>query len=205
MDDTPPEKQYASQGMSDADNALEATFWDVAPGVRAELKSLLADCYTDMRLLARRIMRGNALAASFQPTELANEVALRLICAKLLRISDKAHFLALAARTMRQVLIDEARKLVAAKRQVPLFLTAWPDSPNDAPADIEALDGALQALAALSAERAEIVELRFMLGMTVEEAAAASGLSARTVKRHWQAARAWLIDYMQAGIDGGRG
>jgi RNA polymerase sigma factor (TIGR02999 family) len=154
-----------------------------------------------MRLLARRIMRGNALAAAFQPTELANEAAVKLICARLQGIYGKAHFLALAARTMRQVLIDEARKISAAKRQAPLFLTAWPGAPAGEQIDIELLDDALKALAALSPPRAEIVELRFTLGMTVEEAATAAGISPRAVKRHWQAARAWLIDHMQGGAD----
>ena len=188
--------------MDHADTQTDTTLLAVPPGARAELKALLAESYGDMRLLARKIIRCNALAASFQPTELANEVAIKLICAKLQGISGKAHFLSLAARTMRQVLIDEARRVNAAKRQAPLFLTSWPDGGAGEQVDIELLNDALLALASLSAARAEIVELRFMLGMTVEETAVAAGISERAVKRHWQASRAWLIDHVQAGADG---
>ena len=97
---------------------------------------------------------------------------------------------------MRQVLVDEARKVASVKRNAPLFMTQWPGEQSGSQIDIADLDEALAALTELSPERAEIVELRFMLGMTVEEAATATGQAERTVKRHWHAARAWLLDYL---------
>lgn len=157
---------------------------------------VLARCYGEMRMMARRILGGNALGRVLQPTELANEAAIRLIRSNLANAKDEGHLLAIAARTMRQILVDEARKSVSAKRNTPLLMTAWPGASGEALVDMADLDGALAALAAISPERAQIVELRFMLGMTVEETAAATGIPDRTVKRHWQAARAWLLAWL---------
>jgi RNA polymerase sigma factor (sigma-70 family) len=85
---------------------------------------------------------------------------------------------------------------MAAKRHTPTLMTLWPGNEANAAIDLRDLDTALAALAALSPARAQIVELRFMLGMTVEETAAATGIPERTVKRHWQAARAWLLAHL---------
>lgn len=163
------------------------------PGLPADA---LADCYGEMRRMARRIMAGNALGRVLQPTELANEAAVRLLRANLENVHDQGHLLAVAARTMRQLLVDEARKGMAAKRHTPTLMTLWPGNEANAAIDLRDLDIALAALAALSPARAQIVELRFMLGMTVEETAAATGIPERTVKRHWQAARAWLLAHL---------
>ena len=156
---------------------------------------MLSACYGEMRRMARRIMAGNALGRIFQPTELANEAAIRLIRANLrdVKVKDQGHLLAVSARMMRQLIIDEARKAMSAKRHVPPLMTAWPSDDEVGLVDLSDLDLALTALAILSPTRAEIVELRFMMGMTVEETAAAMGMSERTIKRQWQAARAWLL------------
>lgn len=106
--------------------------------------------------------------------------------------------LALAARVMRQALIDEVRRARAAKRQPPPMLTKWPGARAD-PVELDILDDALRALAEVSAEHAQIVELRFSLGLTVEESAAVTGINARTVKRRWQASRTWLQNYLENG------
>jgi RNA polymerase sigma factor (TIGR02999 family) len=158
--------------------------------------AILAQSYTEMRRMARRILAGKQLGPALQPTELANEAAIRLLRSNLANAKDESHFLAIAARTMRHILIDEARKAMSVKRAQPALLTAWPGAEGGALVDIADLDGALAALALLSPERAEIVELRFMLGMTVEETARATGIPERTVKRHWQAARAWLLAWL---------
>jgi RNA polymerase sigma factor (TIGR02999 family) len=157
---------------------------------------VLSRCYGEMRLMARRILAGNALGRVLQPTELANEAAVRLIRAHLSGAADSSHLLAVAARTMRRILIDEARKAASIKRSAPPLMTAWPGDQRGQAVGMAELDRALSALAALSPDRAEIVELRFMLGMTVEETAAATGVPERTVKRRWQSARAWLLDYL---------
>ena len=159
---------------------------------------MLAHCYAEMRTTARRLLAGNAMGRVLQPTELANEAAIRLIRASLSLSNDEGHMLATAARAMRQVIVDEVRKASAAKRCEPVLMTAWPAGEGAGLVDMADLDGALLVLAELSPARAKIVELRFMLGMTVAETAAATRIPERTVKRHWQAARAWLLDYLEA-------
>ncbi|WCM29917.1 ECF-type sigma factor [Sphingomonas sp. QA11] len=166
------------------------------PGTDALPEALITACYGDMRRIARRLVQRDAAARVIQPTELANEAAIRLLRSKLDGVADQGHMLALAARTMRQILIGEARKAMAGKRQAPLIITMLPDSRKLI--DLEALNEALAALAAHSPEHAEIVELRFMLGLSLAEAVAATGLSQRTVTRRWQSARLWLLDRIAA-------
>lgn len=155
---------------------------------------LLAECYEEMRRTARAIVAREG-DLFLQPTDLAHEAALRLMGLHRIEINGRGHMLALAARVMRQALIDEVRRVRAAKRRVPGILTSWPG--GKATVELDVLDDALRALAEVSSEHAEIVELRFSLGLTVEEAAAATGINARTVKRRWQAARAWLQHYLE--------
>ena len=164
-------------------------------------EDMLAACYDDIRKIARRVIGGDNMNRAIQATELANEAAIRLMGLDRMEIKDRAHMLALAARTMRRVLIDEARKGSAAKRLTPAFVTVWPDDPTSKLIDIDDLDRALIALDSYSPDHARVVELRFMLGLTVEEAAIASGIPTRTIKRRWQAARAWLLDYLNDDAD----
>lgn len=160
---------------------------------------LLAQCYEDMRRVARRILAGDGMAVAIQPTDLAHEAAVRLILSDVGVIAaDRGHMLALAARTMRRILIDEARKAGAAKRHAPTLMTHWPGSPSTL-IDLADLDEALGALQKFSEDHATIVEMRFTLGLTVEETARQTGIPERTVKRRWQVARAWLHDYLQTG------
>jgi RNA polymerase sigma factor (TIGR02999 family) len=161
---------------------------------------LLAECYADMRRIARGLMARDGMARLIQPTELVNEAAIRLLRSNLEGVSDQGHMLAFAARTMRQVLIGEARKMMAGKRQPITMMTLLPDTDAETLIDLEALDRALAALAQHSAEHAKIVELRFMLGLSLAEIVTATGLSQRTVTRRWQAARLWLLEHI--GGDG---
>jgi len=142
-----------------------------------------------MRRLARKIVLGDGQRVVLQGTDLANEAVVRLLQSGDAAVHSRGHMLALAARTMRRVLIDEARKQGRAKRRAPELLTQWPGGPGDALVSVQALDEALRELERFSPEHAQIVELRFTLGLTVEETAEATGLAERTVKRRWQAAR----------------
>lgn len=169
---------------------------DGGGGMTAKSSALLAACYDDVRRIARRVIAQDRMSQVLQATELANEAAIRLMGVDRMEIEGRAHMLAMAARTMRRVLIDEARKGSAVKRHTPTMITQWPDDPADSLIEIGDLDRALAALDEFSPEHAQIVELRFMLGLTVEEAARASGIPERTIKRRWQAARAWLLDYL---------
>ena len=156
-------------------------------------EALLAECYADMRRIARGLMARDGMARFLQPTDLVNEAAIRLLRSNLRGVSDQGHMLAFAARAMRRVLIDEARKTMANKRQPITMMTLLPDGP-DKLIDLEALDRALAALAEYSPGHARIVELRFMLGLSLAEVVAATGISQRTVTRRWQAARLWLLE-----------
>ncbi len=165
-----------------------------------EAERLLAQCYDDMRRVARRILAGDGMAAQLQPTDLAHDAAIRLILSnEEIALEDRGHLLALSARTMRRILIDEVRKASAAKRRAPTMLTQWPGAPASNLVELAELDQALEALQNFSGRHAMIVEMRFTLGLTIEETSRQTGIPERTVKRHWQAARAWLHDYLKSG------
>ena len=162
-------------------------------------RTLLGLCYTEMRRLAHRLLRGDAAAHRLQPTELLHEAALRVLKLERMEWRDRAHFLATTATIMRQALIDEVRRHRALKRQAPPVVTTMFD-PGVATIDldIEKLDAALRELQAIDPERARLVELRFFAGLTVEETAEVLGLSPATVKRRWDVSRAWLLRHLSA-------
>jgi RNA polymerase sigma factor (TIGR02999 family) len=165
------------------------------PGLpRARQEALLARHYEEFRQLARKVLSGEGGKLQIQPTDLAHEAAIRLMRLDQLPVTDRAHFLALSARVMRQTLLDEVRRARAKKRQTPGLLTAWPGGEGGEPVDIEALDEALHQLTEISPELARIVELRFFAGLTMEEVAVELGESESTVKRRWRVARAWLLE-----------
>ena len=142
-----------------------------------------------MRRIARRTLLSAGDRLIFQPTELAHEAAIRLLMLDVGRFESKAHMLATAARITRRALLDEVRARHAIKR-LPVLRTVWPD--GEGHARLDELDEALEALSAVSPDHARIIELRFSLGMSVEETALSEGVSPRSVKRRWAAARAWL-------------
>jgi RNA polymerase sigma factor (TIGR02999 family) len=176
-----------------ADDHIDALWTGLVRGDAAAREALLALHYQEFRAVARRVLRDDGARVAMQPTDLAHEAALRIL--KLARIDwrDRAHFLALSARVMRQTLIDEVRRFRAAKRQMP-EVTTWldgADTPKLLP--IDRLDDALTTLFSIDTDRARVVELRFYGGLTVAEIAQETGVSESTVERQWRAARAWLL------------
>jgi RNA polymerase sigma factor (TIGR02999 family) len=164
------------------------------PATLASPDRLLALYYQDVRQIAHRILQRDAAVHLLQPTELAHEAAMRLMKLERMDFRSVPHFLATAARVMRQALLDEVRRALAKKRQNQALLTAWPDAdPADAGLDLEGLDAALRRLEGISPERARVVELRFFGGLSFEEVAEVQGVSVSTVKRQWQVARIWLM------------
>jgi RNA polymerase sigma factor (TIGR02999 family) len=162
---------------------------------------LVGDVYTELRRLAARYVRGER-AKSVQATELVHEAYLRLARDKPVRFENRAHFIAIAAISMRRLLVERARARAAAKRggrqaQVTLdeSLLAGPD-PHHA-VDLVNLDRALTRLAAIDGDQARIVEMRFFGGLSIEETADAMAMSPATVKRHWTMAKAWLLREME--------
>jgi RNA polymerase sigma factor (sigma-70 family) len=167
--------------------------------------------YDELRRIAARYVSRERPGQTLQATALVNEAFVRLAAERAREFQNRTHFLAIAALSMRQILVQRARARRAAKRggapqQVTLddavlssnaVVGADPGRPVGRPAgppeiDIEALDEALNRLAALDPEQARIVELRYFGGLTIEETADAVGSSSATVKRQWAMARAWL-------------
>jgi RNA polymerase sigma factor (TIGR02999 family) len=150
--------------------------------------------YNELRRLAAHYMRGERPGQTIQATALVHEVYLRLAGANA-PWHDERHFVGIAARAMRQILVDRSRARGAAKRWAGLDRVSLADSlavAADETIMLPALDEALTRLEAIEPEQARIVELRFFGGLSVDEAAAALGMSPGTLKRRWTLARAWL-------------
>jgi RNA polymerase sigma-70 factor, ECF subfamily len=166
-----------------------------AAGDAAAAAELFPIVYEELRRLAASALRRERTDHTLQPTALVHEAFLRLAETPGASWENRAHFVAVAARVMRRVLVDHARGRNALKRgngeiRVPLDDVDVPAVGHDV--DLVALDDALARLAMLDERQARIVELRFFGGLSVPETAALIGASERTVKRDWQVARAWL-------------
>jgi RNA polymerase sigma factor (TIGR02999 family) len=153
--------------------------------------------YEELRRIARRCLSARDSHHTLQPTALVHEAYLRLANRDSLTVRDRAHFYAMAAQMMRQILIDYARKKQAAKRGG-LAITLALDEASDhglaeeTDLDLLALDDAMKRLALLDARQCQIVELRFFGGLSIEETAIAVDISQATAKREWATARVWL-------------
>jgi RNA polymerase sigma-70 factor (ECF subfamily) len=162
-----------------------------AQGDEAAGDRLFAILYSELRRQAGRYMRRERRSHTLQPSGLVHEAYLRLAASPDLDWHDRAHFFAIAARVMRQVLVDHARRRRAAKREGCHVTFEEADAPV-APPEVLDLENALKELVVLDPQQARVVELRFFGGLDVQETAEVMGLSERTVKREWQTARAWL-------------
>lgn len=153
--------------------------------------------YSELRRLAAHYLRGERPGQTLQPTALVNEAYLRLRKDRPERWQNRAHFCAIAAHAMRQILIERARARHAQKRgggePRVTFDESLPTAVAGPDIDLVALDTALERLAALDPSQARIVELRFFGGLSIEETADALSISPATVKRHWTAAKAWIL------------
>ncbi len=164
-------------------------------GDTGALERLMPLVEAELHRLARAYMGRERREHTLQATALVNEAFLRLTDAQRVRWQDRAHFLGIAARLMRRVLVDHARSRAYRKRgggahRVTLH-EALVVSPDPA-CDVLALDRALEALAAVDLRKSKIIELRFFGGLSVEETAEVLGVSPDTVKRDWRLAKLWL-------------
>jgi RNA polymerase sigma-70 factor, ECF subfamily len=171
-------------------------------GEQAALDELMPLVHDELRRLARHLLAGERRADTLQPTALVNEAFLRLITLKKIEWQSRAHFLAMAARIMRRVLVDAARAKGYQKRgggieAITLDVTAI--GPSEPPRDVVALHEALESLAVIDPRKSEVVELRFFGGLTVEETAEVLGVSTDTVTRDWKLARVWLMRELTGG------
>jgi len=170
-------------------------------GDSAALDRLTPLVYEQLRRMARRYMRTERPGHTLQATALVNEAFLRLVDARDLDWTDRAHFFAVCARVMRRILVDAARSRAAVKRggqadrvehSAAINLDQLPDRASVMSAEVCALDEALDMLAQIDPRRAQVIELRFFGGLTVEETAQVLQTSPQTVMREWKLARAWL-------------
>jgi RNA polymerase sigma factor (TIGR02999 family) len=166
---------------------------------------LYALVYDELRSLASSYMRRERPDHTLQTTALVNEAYLKLVGHRDSLPQNRLHFFAVAAKVMRQILIDHARTHGAEKRgggavKVPLDEAAVMS--EERAAELLALDEALDRLAAVDARKSQVVELRFFGGLTIEETAELLGVSFNTAVRDWEMARAWLYRSIQEGGDG---
>jgi RNA polymerase sigma-70 factor, ECF subfamily len=173
-------------------------------GPPAELDALFLRVYDQLRRMAAALMRSQPPDHTLQPTSLVHEAYLKLSRHDELAGIDRAHVLALAARAMRQILVDHARAHRRDKRGGGrLRVTLAEGMAAAAPAwDVIALDQALGRLAQLDPQQVRIVELRFLAGLSVEEVAELLGISTATVKRDTAVARAWLFRELRQATAG---
>ena len=169
-------------------------------GDAAALERLTPLVYEELKRLARHYMRGEDPQRTLQPTALVNEAFVRLVDARGVDWNDRTHFFAVSASIMRRILVDAARTRASAKRgggvkRVGESAAAQLDeipAALDISAEIVALDDALKRLAHMDPRRAQVIELRFFGGLSVEETGQALSVSPQTVMRDWKLARAWL-------------
>ncbi len=170
-------------------------------GDRAALDELMPLVYEELRRLAHKCIRRERPGHTLQTSVLVNEAYLRLVDQKNIHWQDRAHFFGIAARLMRQILVDYARQRGSAKRggdarRVPLDEAMIVS--EERAADVVALDDALKSLAEIDPRKSQIVELRFFGGLSIEEAAEVLKVSPGTIMREWTLAKAWLRREMTA-------
>lgn len=172
------------------------------PG-QGELRQVLPLAYDELRSLAGHLLRMRVAGNPLRATSLVHETFLKLANRGDVPYHDRAHFLAVAARAMRWVLVDHARRKGASKRGAgnrgePLA-DAGPPAKDEPQEDLLALHEALERLAAVDERKARVVEMRFFGGLTLDEIAQALDVSPATVKRDWTLARAWLFREVGGG------
>ncbi len=173
-------------------------------GDEQALHVLIPLVYKELRAQAHRCLRAERADHTLQSTALVHEAYLRLMDQNPAQTQNRAHFVAVASRLMRQILVDYARRRKAAKRgpEYKVQLDESVDVPQKKGVDVVALDDALNRLSRRDAQQGRIVELRFFGGLTVEETALALDISPATVKRDWNMAKAWLTRELGRGAVG---
>ena len=165
-------------------------------------EELLAIVYDELREIARRQLRGERQGHTLQPTALVHEAYLRLVDSRDMAWESRAHFFGTAARAMRQILVDHARRRNAAKRgggQERVTLDSGIAAEDSVTAEVLDLNDALEKLSSHDGDLARLVELRFFAGLTLDETADALGVSRRKAAKDWSVARLWLQRELRQG------
>ena len=179
---------------------LLARWSDGDTGAREALIPLV---YDELRRVARSALSRQRPGHTLGSTALVHEAYMRLVGRSSVHFENRAHFFAVASHLMRRILVDHARKHNAVKRggdNLTLVLDDAVALPEKREVDLSALDDALTLLATLDARQANIVEMRFFGGLSIDETSHVLGISPATVKREWATARTWLYDEMTRGI-----
>ena len=164
-------------------------------GDREAVADLIPLVYSELYSMARSFLRHERPGHTLQCTELVHEAYLRLVQMDSVRWKNRAQFFSISAQVVRHILVDHARERQALKRggraaKVPLEEALTIPTPQDL--DLEALDQSLDRLASIDAHKAQIIELRYFGGLSIDEVAEVTGSSPTTVKREWTFAKAWL-------------
>jgi RNA polymerase sigma factor (TIGR02999 family) len=162
-------------------------------------EALIPLVYDELRRVARSALSRQRPGHTLGSTALVHEAYMRLVGRSSVHFENRAHFFAVSSHLMRRILVDHARKHNAAKRggdNLTLVLDEAVALPDKREVDLSALDDALTLLATLDARQANIVEMRFFGGLSIEETSQVLGISPATVKREWATARTWLYDAM---------
>ena len=185
--------------MKPAPNEITQLLQDWSGGDETALDKLMPLVYEELHQLAHQHMRREQPGHMLQTSALINEAYLRLVDQQQIRWESRAHFFGIAARLMRRILVDEARKRNAAKRggrAIEVSLIEGANIAREQAANVVALDDALKTLQAIDSRQSEIVELRFFGGLSIGETAEVLKVSPGTVMRDWTFARAWLRQQM---------
>ena len=189
-------------GSRAADVTARLRAWSA--GDHSALDQLMPVLHGELKRIARRFMRGEREGHTLQPTALVNEAFLRLVDGHGIQWQDRAHFFALSAQMMRRILVNYALARGAGKRGGAAQRVSLDDAmvvSLERDSQLLELDRALQALARFNARKAQIVELRFFAGLSVEETASVLNVSPQTVLRDWNLSKTWLAREM--GRQGG--
>jgi RNA polymerase sigma factor (TIGR02999 family) len=168
-------------------------------GDQSALNTLMPLVYNELHRIARRAWSQYPRSETLQPTALINEAYLKLANADSATFQDRCHFFAVASKAMRQILVNHAKSRLSAKRgggAVKVNLDDVQPAVHEEASEIVALHDALEALRDVDPRKSTLVEMRYFGGLSIEETAAAMGISIATVNREWRLARAWLIREM---------
>jgi RNA polymerase sigma factor (TIGR02999 family) len=188
--------------VADEQNEVTQLLVEIRAGNRDAEVKLISLVYTELRRLAGHYLRGERPDHTLQPTALVHEAYIRLTKIRRVDWQSRSHFFATAANVMRRILVDHARARQANKREAFRDAISLEESlvvSRARSSELLALDEALVKLTRLNARQSRIVELRFFGGLSEEETGVVLGVSARTVKRDWRVAKAWL--YAEVNCD----
>ncbi len=186
-----------------ADQTTNALIVKWRAGDAQALQDLLPLIYEELRHVARRHLHSERADHTLQTTALIHEAYLRLVGGEGPDIRGRCHFVAIASRLMRQVLVDHARGRLAMKRQggLRVMLSEALNLSDQPEVNVLAVDEALSRLSEFDQQQAKVVELRFFGGLSIVETSEALSISAATVKRDWRTARAWLRRELRRAAD----